>query len=146
MKITHTKFTLKSKNQFEIIDITKEVAQAIKDSGISEGLVSVFAPHTTAAIKINHNEPLLIQDLMHAMYRLVPLDQSYAHDTFEMRSEDTPEERSNGHAHVKSFILNASETIPVKNKQMVLGERQSILFVELDGGRDRGVVITVMGE
>jgi secondary thiamine-phosphate synthase enzyme len=146
MKVSVKKLNLKSQKQFEILDITPKVVEAIKESGISDGTVTVFAPHTTAAIKINHNEPLLIQDLMHMLYRLIPVDISYSHDTFEMHSGVEPGERSNGHAHVKAFLMNSSETIPIKSKELVMGPRQSIFFVEFDGGRARSVVITVMGE
>jgi secondary thiamine-phosphate synthase enzyme len=146
MKIVTQKLNLKSQKQFEIIDITGKIRDVIKESGIADGTVNVFAPHSTAAIKINHNEPLLIQDLMHMLYRLVPVDISYSHDTFEMRSEVTPGERSNGHAHVKAFLLHASETIPLKSRELVIGPRQNVFFVELDGARARNVVITVTGE
>lgn len=137
---------INSKKQFELIDITDKVKSIIESSGINEGLVSIFTPHTTASIRLNHNEPLLIQDIMKTLYRIAPVDINYSHDLFEIRSGITAEERSNGHAHVKAFLLGSSETVPVKRHQMMLGERQSIFFVELDGGRERTVVISVAGE
>jgi len=140
------KLKLKSQKQFELIDITEKVASVLESSGIQKGAVSVFAPHTTAAIKINHNEPLLIQDLMKMIYRLVPVDINYSHDLFEIRTGIEAGERSNGHAHVKSFLLSNSESIPIDNKQMMLGEKQSIFFVELDGARERQVIVSVSGE
>ena len=137
---------LESQKQFQLIDITDKVAMIVQSAGITHGLVSVSAPHTTAAIKINHNEPLLIQDIMKMLYRLVPVDINYSHDVFEIRSGVNLEERSNGHAHVKAFLLGASETIPVQDKELMLGPRQSIFFVELDGARDRQVIVEVIGE
>src|SRR5688572_7966183 len=111
-----------------------------------QGLVLVYNPHTTAAIRVNHNEPLLIQDIMQTLYRLVPLDVSYSHDLFEVRDQVAVNERSNGHAHVKSFLLGSSQTFIVDGGQVVLGDQQSIFFVELDGGRNRDYYIRVSGD
>ena len=140
------KLGIKSQKQFEIIDITARVKEVLSTSGLKSGIINVFAPHTTAAIRINHNEPLLMQDLMKMLYRLVPVDMNYSHDLFEIRSGVEAGERSNGHAHVKAFLLGASESIPFENGEMLLGPRQSVFFVELDGGRDRTVFVSVSGK
>lgn len=145
-KIRIEKLTIVTHKQFEVVDITEKVQSVLSSSGVTQGSVTIFAPHTTAAIKINHNEPLLMQDIMKMLYRLAPVDISYSHDLFEIRSGIEAGERSNGHAHVKSFLLGASETVPVESKEMLLGERQSIFFVELDGGRERQVIIQISGE
>lgn len=146
MKTYSKTLTLQSQKQFEIIDLTTHVQKAVIDSGINEGLVTVFCPHTTAAVRINHNEPLLIQDFMKALYRLVPIDYSYNHDLFEVRQNVAPNERSNGHAHVKAFLLGSSESMIVEKGQLTIGKNQSVFFVELDGGRGREVRIKVVGE
>ncbi len=136
---------IETKKQFELVDITSAVKAAVAESGISSGLVVVFNPHTTAAIRLTHNEPLLMQDLMKTLYRLVPLDTSYSHDLFEVRENVAINERSNGHAHVKSFLLGSSESLAVEDSQLMLGEKQSIFFVELDGGRKRDYYIKIVG-
>jgi secondary thiamine-phosphate synthase enzyme len=146
MKITNKKIFLQTKKQFEIVDITNHVRQAVIDSKLSSGIAVVFCPHTTAAIRLNHNEPLLMQDLMKALYRLVPIDTSYSHDLFEVRQNVAPNERSNGHAHVKSFLLGSSETLVIEKGDLSLGGKQSLFFVELDGGRKREVYLKLMGE
>lgn len=146
MKIENKKILLQTKKQFELIDITLQIKTAVVESGIQKGLVSVGSPHTTAGIRLNHNEPLLIQDIMKMLYRLAPVDVSYSHDLFEVRQNVAPNERSNGHAHVKAFILGSSESVGVEKGQLILGPRQSVFFVECDGGRDRQVNITIMGE
>jgi secondary thiamine-phosphate synthase enzyme len=140
------KITLETKKQFEIIDITEHVKKTVVDSGIKNGIAVIFCPHTTAAIRLNHNEPLLMQDIMKMLYRLVPIDTSYSHDLFEVRQNVAPNERSNGHAHVKAFLLGSSETLPVEKGELLLGTKQSIFFVELDGGRSREVQIKILGE
>src|SRR6185295_11391600 len=140
------KLNLKSQKQFELIDITAKVDAVLQSANAQKGTVTVFVPHTTASIRINHNEPLLIQDLMKMIYRLVPVDMNYSHDLFEIRSGIEAGERSNGHAHVKSFLLGSSETIPFAKKVLSLNKTQSIFFVELDGARQRNVIVTVIGD
>ena len=143
---TIKKISLITKKQFEIVDITDQVKSAVLEAKVKSGLVVVFCPHTTAGVRLNHNEPLLMQDIMKALYRLVPIDTSYNHDLFEVRQNVAPNERSNGHAHVKAFLLGSSETLPVDKGELALGGKQSIFFVEMDGGRDREVVVKILGE
>lgn len=137
---------LESHTQFELIDVTAEVQDAVAKSKVKSGVVAVFSPHTTAAVRINHNEPLLKQDLMKILYRLAPIDINYAHDFFEVRTKVKPDERSNGHAHVKAFLLGESESVPIVKGKLALGDRQSIFFVELDGARKRRVILQILGE
>lgn len=146
MKSFLKKVELPTKKQFEIIPLNQHIESALKESGVGDGLVTVFAPHTTAAIRINHNESLLIQDLMKALYRLIPMDISYNHDLFELRQSREPNERSNGHAHVKAFMLGSSEQLIVEQGKLLLGEKQTVFFVELDGGRNRQVYIKIIGD
>jgi secondary thiamine-phosphate synthase enzyme len=137
---------LVTKKQFELVDITEAIKAAVSASGIGSGLAAVYNPHTTAAIRANHNEPLLVQDIMKTLYRLVPLDVSYSHDLFEVRQQVAINERSNGHAHVKSFLLGSSETFVIDRGELLLGDKQSVFFVELDGGRNRDYYIQIIGE
>jgi secondary thiamine-phosphate synthase enzyme len=146
MKTKTQKISVTTQKQFELIDITSEVKAAVSSSGVEEGIVTVYVPHTTASIRLNHNEPLLMQDIMKMLYRTAPVDIAYSHDLFESRSKVEPNERSNGHAHVKAFLLGSSETIPIQKGSMQMGEKQSIFLVELDGGRPRTIVIQVLGE
>jgi secondary thiamine-phosphate synthase enzyme len=140
------KLQLETKKQFEIVDMTEHVKKVLLESKMQNGIITVFCPHTTAAVRINHNEPLLMQDMMKTLYRLVPIDVNYSHDLFEVRQNVAPNERSNGHAHVKAFLLGSSETIPVEKSNLVMGSKQSIFFVELDGGRSREVYLKILGE
>lgn len=145
--ITFTKtLDLKTSRQFEILDITAKVQAVLRESKVQQGIMTVFSPHTTSSIHINHHEPLLLQDFMKLLYRLAPLENNYAHDFFEIRSQIVSGERSNGHAHLKAFMLGSSESIPVRDAKLTLGVRQSIFFVECDGGRKRNCIIQVIGE
>lgn len=146
MIVEQKQVELETKTQFEMVNITDKVRQAVVEAKLQNGVVVIFVPHTTAAVKINHDEPLLKQDMMKMLYRVAPVDINYAHDFFEIRTEARANERSNGHAHAKAFLLTDSETVPVMKGKMALGERQSIFFVELDGGRKRRVIIEILGE
>ncbi len=132
--------------QFELIDITGLVTSAVIESGIQNGIVLVFNPHTTASIRLTHHEPLLEQDIMKMLYRIAPVDINYSHDLFEMRENVAVNERSNGHAHVKSFLLGSSETVSVAQGKLALGKMQTMFFVELDGGRTRDFDVTIVGD
>lgn len=146
MKIALRTIDIITKKQFEIFDITKLLQTEVANSGVTDGAATVFCPHTTAAIRLNHNEPLLLQDIMKTLYRLVPLEMSYSHDLFEVRQNISPDERSNGHAHVKSFLLGSSENLIIEKGGILLGQRQSVFFVELDGGRSRKIYLRIIGE
>lgn len=146
MTTKHIKIHIETKKQFELCNITDQIKQAVSESQIHEGIVHIFSPHTTAAIRINHNEPLLIQDIMKMLYRTAPVDINYSHDLFELRQNIAPNERSNGHAHVKTFLLGNSQSIPISKGQIELGDKQSIFFVECDGGRRRECIIQIIGE
>lgn len=146
MSVIHTLLSVKTTQQFEVIDITSQVQRMATEHGIRNGIISISVPHTTAAIRLNHFEPLLMQDILRTLYRLVPQDISYNHDLFELRQNVSAGERSNGHAHVKAFLLGNSQSIPLIEGKVMLGDRQNILFVECDGGRKRTVNITIVGE
>ena len=146
MKIQKQIIEKESKSQIEFIDITQDVEEAVTASGVKNGQVLVFSPHSTASIAINENEPLLLQDFQRLLYKLVPIDERYSHDLFELKRAVRSDGRSNGHSHCKDFLLGASETVPVEDGKMLLGEHQNIFFVEMDGARKRSIVVQIMGE
>lgn len=145
MKIHKEKIDLESKTQIEFMDITDKVQEIVDRSGIREGQVLVYVPHTTMGVAINHNEAMLIQDFMRILYKAVPVDDHYSHDLFELRRESGSDGRSNGHSHCKAILLGNSETVPVERGKLFLTERQSIFAVEFDGSRKRDIFIQVIG-
>lgn len=145
IKIHKQKIDLESKNQIEFFDITEKVQKVIDDSGVREGNVVVFAPHTTMGVIINHNEPMLLQDFMRILYKIVPMDDRYSHDLFELRKNSTSDGRSNGHSHCKSFLAGVSQTIPIEKGKMLITNKQSIFAIEFDGARKRDVLVQIMG-
>ena len=136
---------LESKTQIQFMDITDQFQEIIDRSGIREGQVLIYVPHTTMGVAINHNESMLLQDFMRIFYRLVPVDDQYTHDLFELKRDSMSDGRSNGHSHCKAILLGNSETIPVEKGKMRLMEQQNIFAVEFDGSRKRDVLIQVIG-
>ena len=121
---------------FAFHDITNEVKLVVRESGVAEGLCTVYCPHTTAAITINENaDPDVQRDLKFALS-----DAFGDHDRSEFRHYE-----GNSHAHLKSSLIGASETIPIHNGSLVLGIWQGIYFCEFDGPRNRKFHVQVIG-
>ena len=131
----------------EFIDITDWVAECVAESQIANGFVVVYSKHTTAAVKINENEPLLLDDMAGFLEKIFPRDHSYQHNDFEIRTVNMNENESpNGHAHLQHLLMGTSETVPVMDGQMQFGTYQSIFFIELDHPRPREVLVQIVGE
>ena len=145
MKVHKKKIEVQSKSQIEFVDITDQVEEIISDSGVREGQVLIYSPHTTAGVAVNQNEDMLVQDFMRMLYRLVPVGEKYSHDLFELNRSQTSDGRSNGHSHCKTLLLGVSETVPIERGKMLITERQNIFLAEMDGGRKREVIIQVIG-
>ena len=145
MKIYKQKFELESTTQIEFLNITDKVQEIIDNSGIREGQVVIYSPHTTMGIMLNHNEPMLLQDFLKVFHRLIPVDSQYSHDLFELRRGRMADGRSNGQAHCQTMLIGVSETVPVEKGKMMITERQSIFAVEFDGSRKRDIVVQVVG-
>ena len=119
-----------------LIDITNKVEAIVKKSKVKEGLCTVFAMHATAAIIINENaDPNICLDLIDSLNEIVPRGK-WRHDKLD----------GNADAHIKSSILGPSETIPIKDNRLQLGTWQSIMMVELDGPRNRKIIVSVIGD
>ncbi|MCA9364850.1 MAG: secondary thiamine-phosphate synthase enzyme YjbQ [Candidatus Moranbacteria bacterium] len=146
MKTVTQMITFSTTTSIDFVDITQRIQEVIEGSAVRQGLVIVFAPHTTMGVVINHNEPMLLQDFSRMLTRLVPVEDQYSHDLFELRRGVKTDGRSNGHSHCKRLLLSTSETIPVERGRMQLSNIQSVFAVELDGGRERSIVVTVMGQ
>jgi secondary thiamine-phosphate synthase enzyme len=121
-----------SKKRIELIDITSQVQNIVKRSGVKEGVCYVYVPHTTAAVTINENaDPSVINDIQNYLNKLVPFDGPYSHA------------EGNSDAHIKTSFMGCSKTIVVTNGGLLLGTWQGIFFCEFDGPRNRKVHIKV---
>jgi secondary thiamine-phosphate synthase enzyme len=131
----------------QFLDITDEVAGAVRSTGVQNGIVTVVSRHTTMAVRIQEDEPLLMEDLLSFLRRLAPANAHYQHNDFRIRTHHMHDDESpNGHSHCLQFLLGTSETVPVEDGELVLGEWQRIFLVELDGPRaKREVLIQTVG-
>lgn len=130
----------------QFMDITPDVREIVDRSGIREGSVVIFSRHTTAAIKINENEPLLLQDMAYFLKRIAPKEAPYRHNDFAVRTANmTEDECPNGHSHCQHLLMTTSETIPISDGELMLGRWQTLFLIELDRPRDREVIVQVQG-
>jgi secondary thiamine-phosphate synthase enzyme len=124
----------------DIIDLTPQVAAAVRESAIQDGLANLFVQHSTAALTTIEYEPGALADLSRALEVLAPDDAEYAHNT---KWGD-----GNGRSHVKAALVGPSLTIPVADGKLSCGTWQQVVLLELDvnAGRERTVVCTITGE
>jgi secondary thiamine-phosphate synthase enzyme len=124
---------IRSQRQYEMIDLTARVADIVARADTAEGLCSVYVPHATAAIVINENDdPNVCVDVLDLLAKVIP-EGVWRHDRVD----------NNAAAHIKATILGPGETIPVRDGRLLLGTWQAVMLVELDGPKDRRVVVTV---
>ena len=125
--------TIHTRKTQEMLDITLQVGEVVRRSGVANGVCLVYVPHATAAIAINENaDPNVCQDILDALSRMVP-EGAWRHDRVD----------NNAAAHIKATILGPSEAIPVREGSLRLGTWQSVMLVEFDGPRDRTVIVEV---
>ena len=124
-----------SKSQ-EMVDITKQVSLIVKKSSVKDGICHVYAMHATAAIVVNENaDPDICLDTIDALNKLAAKG-IWRHDKVD----------GNADAHIKASILGPSEMIPIKEGKLQLGKYQSPMVVELDGPRNRELIVQITGD
>ncbi len=126
------KLSLQTPARDSMIEITDQIRALVRDAGVRSGAVTLFVPHTTAAVTINENaDPDVVRDILHAMNKIVPWNDSYDH--FE----------GNSAAHIKASMFGFSETVLIENGDLVLGTWQGIYFCEFDGPRNRSLIVKI---
>lgn len=135
---SHTKYlTFQTKKRRDYLNITDEVAAALRDSGIQEGFALVSAMHITASVYVNDAEDGLIQDIDEWLERLAPMRSDYRH---HRTGED------NGDAHLKNLLMHHQVLLPVTGGALDLGTWQQVYYAEFDGQRRKRVIIKIIGE
>lgn len=123
---------VKSTKREQFIDVTSSLDHVLAESGILNGFVYCYVPHTTAAITINENaDPDVPRDILFKLNRLIPQQEGYAHG------------EGNSDAHVKSSLIGCSLTVPFENGRLLLGIWQGVFFCEFDGPRTRRLMVRV---
>jgi len=144
--ISTKELSIKTKRKFQIIDITNLVKKEILKSGIKEGLVTILSKHTTAAIRINEEESLLLKDIESFFKKITRNDKEYFHDDISKRKNCEKNEPKNAASHLQALLMGNSESLVVKDKKLLLGKWQRILFIELDGPRKRSFLVNIVGK
>jgi secondary thiamine-phosphate synthase enzyme len=135
---SYTKYlTFNTKRRRELVHITHEVEDAVRESGIKEGLAFVSAMHITAAVFVNDNEPGLHQDIWEWLEELAPYRPDYRH---HHTGED------NGDAHLKSLLIHNQTLLPITDGRLDMGPWQRVFYAEFDGQRRKRMVIKILGE
>jgi secondary thiamine-phosphate synthase enzyme len=126
---------VRSQQREELVEFTDQVEEKLRESGASNGIVVLYVQHTTAGLTINENaDPDVPRDMLHALRTLIP-----QHGMGFRHGEE------NSDAHIKASLTGPSVTIPFENGKLLLGRWQGIFLCEFDGGRDRKVIMSVVG-
>lgn len=129
------KVTLATEERRVVMDVTGQVETAVAASRVRDGIALVFCPHTTAAVVVNEMDGRLEHDLLAWAAKAIPEGAGWRHDTVE----------ANAHAHLQGISMNQAATLPVVGGRLALGTWQHVLFVELDGPRQRELWVQVLG-
>lgn len=131
----------------EFWDVTDLVREVVARSEVGHGHVTIYTPHTTTSIVINESETGFLKDFRRHLHEAVPADVYYEHDDHSVRTENLQEDEFiNGHAHVRQLLVGqASVTVPVVDGEVLLGQWQRVMFLELDQARERRVFIHAQG-
>jgi len=128
------KLSVHTRSRTEFVDITSEVQNAVRQSGVRSGICQVFVPHTTAGVTINENaDPSVVHDILMELNKVIPFDDHYHHL------------EGNSAAHIKSSLVGPSLTVLVEDSRILLGTWQGIYFCEFDGPRHRQVWVKIIG-
>ena len=124
---------VRTRNKNDVVDLTRQIAELVRQADLEHGLCHVYVPHATAAIVVNENDdPQIGQDLITALDGLIP-EGVWLHDKVD----------ENGASHLKAIILGPSETVPIQRGRLALGTWQAIMLVDFDGPRDRTAIVTL---
>ena len=144
MKIINKIINLKTEAEINIYNVTPQIEEVIVSSTIQQGTCLIFSRHTTTALAINEYEERLLVDLKGYLRKLAPEKDKYLHNDLHLRNVP-PDEPMNAHSHLMAMTLSTSEVIPIIDGKLGLGRYQSVLFFDLDGPRNRTLLIQISG-
>jgi secondary thiamine-phosphate synthase enzyme len=133
-KVFTRSYSFSTRGEIEFVDLTDKVNQVVVESGVTNGLAHIFAPHATGMLVLTESDYALLNDLKAFLEKIIPKHGDYGHP-------------SNAHSHLRSVLLPPDKTLPVVDGKVQFGTWQSLLFVETDiHPRKRTVIIQVIGE
>ena len=140
-RVSSRTLTFETRDRIELHNLSKEIKDFVRASGVNNGQVVVASMHTTCAIFINEWQDALLFDIRNHLESLVSRDENYRHNDPEWSDCD----RMNADSHLRTLVLGASIVLPVMDGEVVLGKWQSVILGELDGPRERTIHLQVMG-
>ncbi len=143
MKSVVKTISLQTKHDLEVINITDTVKEAVATAGLTIGTVHIMTKHTTSGITVNEGLPDIEKDLLEMLERLAPRVNDYHHARF-LHSDG--QMAVNGYSHLRSALIGKDTFFPLHDGEMVIGSRQTIYFVEMDGPLLREFVVHILGE
>ena len=136
MKVKIKEIKIETNERIQLIDITNQVEEFVKESEIKNGLCLISSLHSTTAIIINENESGLIQDILYEVQKVFPKDEKWLHNRID----------DNADSHLASAFIGSSKTFPIKDGKIIRGTWQNIFLLELDGPRIRRIILEALGE
>lgn len=127
-----TTLQIKTSSHAQMLDITRQIQEVVRESGVQEGICTIFIPHTTAAVTINENaDPDVVRDITMELDKIVPWEDGYHHM------------EGNSAAHLKSSMIGFSQQVIIEDGRLLLGTWQGIYFCEFDGPRMRKAIVKI---
>ncbi len=136
MAATKRDFVVRTTQQVDLVDISREIENCIYQSSVKNGVATVFSPHTTACIVINENEPRLIEDIKASVKEIISWNKPYGHNQID----------HNAPSHIVSTLIGPSTSLLIEDGKMVTGTWQSVFLLELDGPRTRKIKVMIVGD
>ena len=142
MKVSRETIEIRTEENQQFLDVTKQVQDVVGRSSIRNGTLLINSLHTTIGLFVNEYQSALIDDLGVVLQKLIPRRDGYRHD--DPRYSDC--DRANAHAHLRATLLGRSVALAVADGEILLGQYQSVIVAELDGPRERKLQVQIVGE
>jgi secondary thiamine-phosphate synthase enzyme len=131
--MNYREINVRTKSRTELVDMTGQLSRFVQESRVTDGLLVLYVPHTTAAITVNENaDPSVQHDILTELNRLIPFTGAYQHT------------EGNSAAHIKTTLLGASQILFIQDGKLALGTWQGVYFCEFDGPRTRKVWVKIL--
>ncbi len=125
--------SIRTSARTQLLDITSQVRRVVEESGVQDGLCTVYVPHTTAGVTINENaDPDVVSDILKEINKVIPFNDDYRHM------------EGNSAAHIKASLFGFSQQVIIESGRLLLGTWQDIYFCEFDGPRNRQVKVKII--
>ena len=142
MRVFRDTIEIRTEENQQFVDVTKNIRDVIGRSGVQNGTLLINSLHTTVAVFVNEFQSALLDDLGAVLQKLIPRREGYRHD--DPRHSDC--DRGNAHAHLRATLLGRPIPLAVADGEVLLGQFQSVIVAELDGPRDRKLQVQIVGE